>query len=55
MFIINTNGFCFADEFSREPSTSVPLMDEGDDRPIEPISDIGIHKVNALMFNNDVK
>ncbi|XP_044470526.1 phosphatidylinositol N-acetylglucosaminyltransferase subunit P-like [Mangifera indica] len=39
------------DEFSREPSNSVSVP-EGDEQPIEPISEIGIHKINALMFNN---
>ncbi|KAF5446091.1 hypothetical protein F2P56_031747 [Juglans regia] len=39
------------DEFSREPSSFISSMD-GDDRPIEPISDIGITKINDLMFNN---
>ncbi|EXB70707.1 hypothetical protein L484_023893 [Morus notabilis] len=41
------------DEFSREPATSKPSM-EGDDQPIEPISDIGIDRINHLMFK-DVK
>ncbi|WCJ42922.1 Phosphatidylinositol N-acetylglucosaminyltransferase subunit P [Euphorbia peplus] len=40
------------DEFSRDPTRSVPLID-GDDQPIEPIADIGIDKMNILMF--DVK
>ncbi|KAG2669074.1 hypothetical protein I3843_14G017300 [Carya illinoinensis] len=39
------------DEFSREPSSRIPSMD-GDDQPIQPISDIGIHKINDLMFNS---
>lgn len=39
------------DEFSREPSSGIPSMD-GDDQPIQPISDIGIHKINDLMFNS---
>ncbi|KAJ0041054.1 hypothetical protein Pint_27230 [Pistacia integerrima] len=39
------------DEFSREPSNPVSSA-EGDEQPIEPISDIGIHKINVLMFNN---
>ena len=43
----------YADEFSREPSSFVPSK-EGDDQPIEPISDIGIDRINQLMFN-DVK
>lgn len=37
------------DEFTREASSCSP---EGDDRPIEPISDISIDKINALMFND---
>ncbi|KAK2640751.1 hypothetical protein Ddye_022514 [Dipteronia dyeriana] len=37
------------DEFSREPSDFALKGDE-DERPIEPISDIGIHKINAVMF-----
>ena len=39
------------DEFSREPLSSVPLVD-GDEQPIESISDISINKINYLMFNN---
>ncbi|KAF8380665.1 hypothetical protein HHK36_028155 [Tetracentron sinense] len=38
------------DDYSREPSSSVPSV-EGDELPIEPISDIGINQVNDLMFN----
>ncbi|KAL5795140.1 hypothetical protein ACOSP7_003734 [Xanthoceras sorbifolium] len=39
------------DEFSREPSSCVSEMeDEEEERPIEPISDIGIHKINDFMF-----
>ncbi|TXG62453.1 hypothetical protein EZV62_009447 [Acer yangbiense] len=37
------------DEFSREPSDFALEGDE-DERPIEPISDIGIHEINAVMF-----
>lgn len=36
------------DEFSREPLTGVY---DGDAQPIEPISDIGINKINNIMFN----
>ncbi|XVE78575.1 hypothetical protein DITRI_Ditri13aG0156900 [Diplodiscus trichospermus] len=39
------------DEFSREPSSSLSLMD-GDEQPIEPISDLGINKINHLMFDD---
>ncbi|KAI3940436.1 hypothetical protein MKW98_024843 [Papaver atlanticum] len=39
------------DEFSREHSLS-QVSKEGDEQPIEPISDIGIHQVNGLMFNS---
>ncbi|KAB1225040.1 Phosphatidylinositol N-acetylglucosaminyltransferase subunit P [Morella rubra] len=39
------------DEFSREPLSFVPSVD-GDEQSIEPISDIGISKINDLMFNN---
>ena len=39
------------DEFSRDPLSSVPSVD-GDELPIESMSDIGINKVNELMFNN---
>ncbi|KAK9273001.1 hypothetical protein L1049_017808 [Liquidambar formosana] len=41
------------DEYSREPSSFVPSV-EGDEQPIEPISDIGINQINDLMFH-DVK
>ncbi|KAI5647570.1 hypothetical protein M9H77_33575 [Catharanthus roseus] len=39
------------DDFTREPLISIPSMD-GDDQPIEPISDIGINKINQIMFND---
>ena len=39
------------DEFSREPLSSVPSVD-GDEQPIESISDISINKINYLMFDN---
>ncbi|XWS47501.1 hypothetical protein CRYUN_Cryun14cG0157600 [Craigia yunnanensis] len=39
------------DEFSREPSKFLSHM-EGDELPIEPISDIGINKINVLMFDD---
>ncbi|KAM4072402.1 hypothetical protein ACB094_11G135900 [Castanea mollissima] len=38
------------DEFSSEPLSSVPSVD-GDEQPIKSISDIGINKINYLMFN----
>lgn len=44
MFLFST------DEFSKEPSISV--LSEEEDRPIEPISDIAINRINDLMFNN---
>lgn len=40
-----------ADEYSREPSSFEPSA-EGDEQPIEPISDIGINQINDLMFND---
>ncbi|GKV20302.1 hypothetical protein SLEP1_g30451 [Rubroshorea leprosula] len=39
------------DEFSREPSRFQPQM-EGEEQPIEPISDISVNKINFLMFNH---
>ncbi|OVA02498.1 PIG-P [Macleaya cordata] len=39
------------DEFSREHSSFI-ASNEGDEQPIEPISDIGIHQINDLMFNS---
>lgn len=39
------------DEYSREPSIYVPLV-EGDEQPIEPMSDIGINQINDLMFHD---
>ncbi|CAL5440116.1 unnamed protein product [Camellia sinensis] len=38
-------------EYSREPLIFEPSM-EGDEQPIEPISDIGINLINDLMFND---
>ncbi|KAJ8762735.1 hypothetical protein K2173_012227 [Erythroxylum novogranatense] len=35
------------DEFSKDPSDFVP---EGDEKPIEPISDIDLYEINDLMF-----
>ncbi|XP_052175782.1 phosphatidylinositol N-acetylglucosaminyltransferase subunit P-like [Diospyros lotus] len=37
------------DEYSREPSSFKPCV-EGEEQPIEPISDIGINRINKLMF-----
>ncbi|PKI51366.1 hypothetical protein CRG98_028227 [Punica granatum] len=39
------------DEFSREPSSS-SLLADGDELPIEPISDIGIDEINRRMFGS---
>ncbi|KAG6420272.1 hypothetical protein SASPL_116795 [Salvia splendens] len=41
----------FADEFSREMVSNVPLVDD-DEQPIEPISDIGINRINKIMFDS---
>lgn len=41
-----------ADEFSREPLSGTPSTDDDDEQPIEPISDIGINKINEMMFND---
>ncbi|KAF5727700.1 hypothetical protein HS088_TW22G01397 [Tripterygium wilfordii] len=41
------------DDFSREPADFVTVA-TGDDQPIEPISDIGIDRINEIMFS-DVK
>ncbi|KAH6772874.1 Phosphatidylinositol N-acetylglucosaminyltransferase [Perilla frutescens var. hirtella] len=40
------------DEFSREPLNGVASTDADDEQPIEPISDIGINKINEIMFNS---
>ncbi|KAK2424117.1 phosphatidylinositol N-acetylglucosaminyltransferase subunit P [Trifolium repens] len=39
------------DEFSRDP-LRVEFSDDGDEKPIDPISDIGIDRINDAMFNN---
>ncbi|KAL3537147.1 hypothetical protein ACH5RR_000513 [Cinchona calisaya] len=39
------------DEFGREPLNSIPSRDD-DEQPIEPISDLGIDKINRVMFSN---
>ncbi|GFY96945.1 phosphatidylinositol N-acetylglucosaminyltransferase, GPI19/PIG-P subunit [Actinidia rufa] len=39
------------DEHSRDPSRFEPT-EEGDEQPIEPLSDIGINQINDLMFND---
>ncbi|KAL5076545.1 hypothetical protein RYX36_015529 [Vicia faba] len=39
------------DEFSRDP-LSHDFSEEGDEKPIDPISDIGIDRINDAMFNN---
>jgi phosphatidylinositol glycan class P protein len=41
-----------ADEYSREPGEFAAGMEEGEDRPIDPISDIDITRINDLMFNS---
>ncbi|XP_020235558.1 phosphatidylinositol N-acetylglucosaminyltransferase subunit P isoform X2 [Cajanus cajan] len=38
------------DEFSRDPSSLERSLT--DEKPIEPISDIGIDRINDIMFNN---
>ncbi|KAK9094510.1 hypothetical protein Scep_025979 [Stephania cephalantha] len=38
------------DEYSREPTTFADTTTS--DQPIEPLSDIGINKINDLMFNS---
>ncbi|KAL1345521.1 hypothetical protein HN51_019249 [Arachis hypogaea] len=38
------------DECSRDPLSPDSSM-EGDEKPIEPISDIGLDKINDIMFN----
>ncbi|KAK9038985.1 hypothetical protein V6N11_023825 [Hibiscus sabdariffa] len=40
-----------ADEFSREACSLLSHM-EGDEQPIEPISDLGVDKINILMFDD---
>ncbi|XP_056845024.1 phosphatidylinositol N-acetylglucosaminyltransferase subunit P isoform X3 [Raphanus sativus] len=40
------------DEYSREPGEIDSQMEEGDERPIDPISDIDITRINDLMFNS---
>ena len=41
-----------ADEYSREPGEIDSQMEEGDESPIDPISDIDITRINDLMFNS---
>ncbi|CAH8256263.1 unnamed protein product [Arabidopsis lyrata] len=40
------------DEYSREDVDFLSLMKNGDDRPIDPISDIDITRINDLMFDS---
>lgn len=48
-FLLNSFGtFWFSDEYSRECSTVTSLG--GEERPIEPISDIGVDQINNIMF-----
>lgn len=42
--------FLCSDEFSRDP-LSLDVSGEGDEKPIDPISDIGIDRINDAMFN----
>lgn len=41
-----------ADEHSREPWEFDPQMEEGHERPMDPISDIDITKISDVMFNS---
>lgn len=41
-----------ADEYSREPEDFDSRIEDGDERPIDPISDIDITRINDLMFNS---
>ncbi|KAJ0259527.1 Phosphatidylinositol N-acetylglucosaminyltransferase [Hirschfeldia incana] len=40
------------DEYSREPGEFAPQMEEGDERPIDPISDIDITRFSDGMFSS---
>ncbi|CAK7347695.1 unnamed protein product [Dovyalis caffra] len=40
--------------FCRDPSTFIPSR-EGDEQPIEPISDIGINQINDLMYKHKAR
>ncbi|CAE5962799.1 unnamed protein product [Arabidopsis arenosa] len=42
------------DEYSREDVDFLLLMKNGDDRPIDPISDIDITRINDLMFDSNL-
>ncbi|KAF2565288.1 hypothetical protein F2Q68_00024144 [Brassica cretica] len=42
----------WCDEYSREPGEIDSQMEEGDESPIDPISDIDITRINDLMFNS---
>jgi len=42
------------DEYSREDVNFLPLMKNGKDRPIDPISDIDITRINDLMFDSNL-
>lgn len=50
-FFINWFWHLCSDEFSRDPLTLDSSV-EGDEKPIDPISDIGIDRINDAMFNN---
>ena len=41
-----------ADEYSRELGEFDPQMEEGDERPIDPISDIDITSFSDVMFSS---
>jgi phosphatidylinositol N-acetylglucosaminyltransferase subunit P len=40
----------FKDEYSREPT--IFTLSEGMEKPIDPISDVGIDQINHLMFGD---
>lgn len=50
-YMLTLSPSVFADEFTRDPST-FSLLGEGDELPIEPISDIPIDEINRLMFDD---
>ncbi|KAL2490162.1 Phosphatidylinositol N-acetylglucosaminyltransferase [Abeliophyllum distichum] len=48
-FVGSITAVVATDEFSREQLSGIPSTD-GDEQPIEPISDIGIDQINGIMF-----
>jgi phosphatidylinositol N-acetylglucosaminyltransferase subunit P len=40
-----------SDEYNRDP-LSLDFLEDGDEKPIDPISDVGIGRINDAMFNN---